>query len=913
MITRGKAVILLLLCIAQTYSQNIQLSGTVRNSASAPVEGANVKLAQLGLSTVTDANGMYSIARNLAVLPSTIQARVISAPGYVRNVLFFGVPGRTLPVKIDLFTLSGRRISSIVNDLLPAGDYTVPVGTAGTAAQAYLIRVCVGASRHQLKIVAAGRTFAHGGLRRLNRDGESSVLAKQMMTVDTVLVSAPGYARARRPLSAYTGVYDFTLGQTVFGLVSPADGAVITGTRKPLLSWTPDTAAVSYDVYLNISRPDYDWSAAGTRLIDYYTKIADAVPDDSVLAPSLDDRWTYKWYVVWTDAAGNRNTSPVRTFSVYNPTIDTAAGDSVPVIGGCRDLDRNGSVEPYENWRQPVAVRVNDLMSRMSKTEKALQLFFAADRFPGAGWTTYLNQRDLKAAQIAAAKTKWGIPIIPAADFISGYYTTFPSQAALAATRDLGIIYKCATMQRDEQLIQAFRATLSPIAETGTKALYSRIGDGCGENADFGAAMMRAMVCAYQNGPELNPKSLLAVPGHWLAGQDDIPFDAVTIQYHLKPWRAVVEAGAAAVMAGLGTNTKYFSSLNGASDNKQMLDYLRDTLGFDGVVCTEYLSSTMWAACLNAGADILGNASPGDVDMASFINQIPDARIDQACARVLRIKFELGLFENPYGNPDWARAVLGGPSHLLVARTAAREAMTLLKNDGVIPLALTSGDTIAVAGERANDGASYTGWGSSFHDTTIWLTIKKRAAAMGAVAVYDTGATLHLSVRAAVCVLGEASYTHVPPWGTDSVDIPQDELDLVGRYRRAGVPVVVFLIMPRPYALARLADSASAVVAAYRPGDGAGDAVSGLIFGDYAPSGRLPWQLPRSSAQIGTSVETNMVEHWDLPYDIGATDAERQKIRAIIAAGKPVNSIIGDSLYGDPLFPYGFGMQGFGK
>ena len=708
-------------------------------------------------------------------------------------------------------------------------------------------------------------------------------------------------------------MYDFVLEKTVFGLTSPADSAVITGTRKPLLSWKPDTNAVSYDVYLNISRTDYDWTAGGTSLLDNYTKIAEGIPDDSMLAPSLDDRWTYKWYVVSVDAAGNRKNSAIDTFSVYNPTVDTSAADSIRVISGCRDLDKNGTVEPYENWRLPIGARVKDLMSRMSKTEKTMQLFFTADRFPGAGWTTYLSPWDLTSAQVAAAKAKWGIPVIPTSDFINGYYTTFPSQAALAATRDLGIIYKCATMQRDEQLIEAFKATLSPLAETGTKVLYSRIGDGCGENADFGASMMRAMVCAFQNGPELNPKSILAIPGHWIAGQDDIPFDAVTLQYHLKPWRAAIEAGAAAIMTGLGTNTRYFTSPNGASDNKQMIDFLRDSLGFDGVVCTEFLGSALWADCLNAGADILGNASPGDVDMASFVNLVPDARIDQACARVLRVKFELGLFENPYGNADWVNAVLGGANHLATARTAARESMTLLKNNGVLPLALSAGDTIVIAGERANDGDSYTGWGSSFHDTTIWLTIKSAPMRWALSPCTIRLAPLHLSAKAAVCIVGEGSYSHIPQWGADSVDMPQDQLALLQGYKHAGVPVIAFVIMPRPYSLTWAADSADALVAAYRPGDGAGDAVFRPLFGDYAPRGRLPWQLPRSGAQVGTNTETNMVEQWDLPYDIGATDAERQKIRALIAAGKPVNSILGDSLYGNPQYPYGFGIQGWSK
>jgi beta-glucosidase-like glycosyl hydrolase len=915
MIFRQTAAILFL-CLAgaaaPAFSQDIHLTGTVRDGSASPLSGVSVKLAGLGLAAFTDANGAYAITKDLAALPPGARAAAIRIPACVNGILYFGVSARSGQVCIELFTLLGRHVSTVIDAQLAPGDYATPLYAKNVSAQPYCVRVTIGTSRFLLKTASTGST-GKGGLRRLGDGERAPVLAKQAFAVDTILVSAAGFARARKPVSSYAGAYDFVLEKSVFGLTSPADSAVITGTRKPLLLWSPDVNAVFYDVYLNISRTDYDWTAGGSPLLDNYTKIGDGIPDDSMAAPTLDDRWNYKWYVVSVDAAGNRKNSAVRTFGVYNPTIDTTVADSVPLIGGCRDLDKNGTIEPYENWRLPVGVRVNDLMSRMSKTDKAMQLFFAADRFPGAGWTTYLSSWDLRPAQISAAKAKWGIPIIPTSDFVSGFYTTFPSQGALCATRDLGIIYKCATMQRDEQLIEAFRATLSPTPETGTKVLYSRIGDGCGENADFGAAMIRATICAYQNGPELNPKSILAIPGHWPAGQDDIPFDAVTLQYHLKPWRAAIEAGAAAIMTGLGTNTVYFTNPNGASDNKQMIDFLRDSLHFDGIVCTEFLGSALWAGCLNAGADILGNASPGDVNMASFVNQIPDARIDEACARVLRVKFSLGLFENPYGNADWAGAVLGGANHLLVARTAARESMTLLKNNGELPLALSAGDTLVVAGARANDGNSYAGWGSSFHDTTIWLTIQKQAAARGVVAVYDSALAVHLSAHAAVCILGEGSYTNIPQWGANTVEMPQDQLALLQSYKHAGVPVIAVVIMPRPYALAWAADSADALVAAYRPGDGAGDAVAGLIFGSYAPHGRLPWQLPRSGDQIGTNTETNMLEHWDLPYDIGASDAERQRIRSLIAANMPLNTATGDSLYGAPLYPYGFGIQGWGK
>ena len=901
--------------ILAAYGQDIRLSGTVKDAGTLGIEGATVSLASAGLSVRTDANGAYSIIQKLAALPRGGRNSIITVPAFVNNALYFGVFGAAEQVRIEIFTLSGRRIAAILNTTLGRGNYAVSPIVTHNAAQVFFVRITAGTEKTVLKTPPfSGRANA-SRLVLLDEDKIPRVLAKQCAAVDTILVWAPGYARARKTIFSYAGTNDFVLEKTVFTLLAPADSAMVTATRKPVLKWDKDINAVTYDVYLNISRSDYNWFDAGASLLDNFTAIATGTPEDSIMAPALPDRWTYRWYVVSVDEAGNRKTSGIRTFSVYNPTLDTAAAlyDSVAVISGCRDLDKNGTIEPYENWRLPVGVRVKDLLSRMSKTEKMLQLFFNAFNYPGAGWSSYLNPGDLRTVQRRAAQAKWGIPVIPVSDFVSGYHTTFPSQAALAATRDLGIIYNCAAMQRAEQLIQAFKGTLSPTAELGTKVLYARIGDGCGENAEFGSAMIRAMIAAYQDGPELNPKSLLSIPGHWLAGQDDIPYDAVTIAYHLKPWRAALSAGAAAVMAGLGTNTAYFTSSGGASANSQILGFLRDSLHFEGVICTEWLDKSLWLACVLAGADVLTGASPGDVDLPTFASQVPDSVISAACGRVLSIKFRMGLFENPYGNTDWNNAVQSDPAHALLAKDAAKASLTLLKNNGILPLTLSPGDTLVVAGERANDGNSYAGWGSSFHDTTIWLTLNKRAAASGAVAVYDSAVAVHTIAKAAVCVIGEESFTHIPSWGANTVDIPLPQLELMKSYKHAGTPVIVVVIMPRPYALAWPADSADALVAAYRPGDGGGAAVTGLILGDFTPRGRLPWQLPRAIDQIGLNDPKSAVEQWDLPYDVGATDAERQKIRAHISAGLPCNTVSGDSLYGNPLYQYGFGIQGWGK
>jgi beta-glucosidase len=903
---------------ATSFGQtSIRITGTVKDILAGPITGAQVRLAIENISATTDAGGAYSIVRELSAGLYSRRDAIVPAPLLFGGSLYFGVARPQERVRIDAYTVSGRRVFTFVNQSLGRGSYRMSPLPPHPSSQTYVLRVLVGTASTLLKLPCVRTSGARAdGVCRLDDSALPAAIAKQCFAADTLYCSAPGYAQQHRPIQSYAGTYNFTLEKTSFGLLSPQDGAMITTTRSPLLSWSPDTGAAAYDVFLNISRIDYDWMQEGS-LLDRYTQIAAGITDDSITAPQLDDRWTYKWYVESVGASGRRSRSAVRTFSVYLPTIDPAAAksDSVPVVNGCRDLDKNGKIEPYEDWRLPVETRVKDLLSRMTKEEKTLQLFFNAFNAPGAGWSLWLRDGDLPTVQRMAAKTRWGIPVIPTSDFICGYYTTFPVQTALAAARDLSLVYQCAAMQRDEQNILAFRGTLSPIAELGTKALYPKISDGCGENADFGAAMIRAMVCAYQNGPELNPKSILAMPGRWMTGQDDMPVDSVSIKYHLKPWYAAVDAGMAALLAGRGTDLKYFASADGASANGQMMELLRSVLHFDGVVCTDFLDTYFWSKCLNAGADVLGNADPGKVDMSAFAAQIPDERIDEACGRVLRVKFRMGLFDEPYGDTARADFILRNRQHLALAVTAAKRSLTMLKNDGVLPLSLLSGDTLVVAGERANDGKSYCGWGSSFHDKTILTYVEERAASSGVTVFHDSAAAQHFSAKAAVCVIGEELYANTPPWEdiNSSCDVPEPQLQLIKGYKHAGTPVIVVVLMPRPYALQWLADSADAIIAAYRPGDGGGAAVTGLLFGDYAPSGRLPWQLPKTGGQVGLNDPKYAYEKWDLPYDIGATDEQRGRIRALINGEQPVNTLLGDSLYGDPLYQYGFGLQGWKK
>jgi beta-glucosidase-like glycosyl hydrolase len=541
-------------------------------------------------------------------------------------------------------------------------------------------------------------------------------------------------------------------------------------------------------------------------------------------------------------------------------------------------------------------------------------MFYNAQAFPRSGWHFGPAQaQDLHNTLLAASGTRLGIPFISAGDTIHGYQTTWPTQSALAAAKNYPLDYRLGDLQRREQLEVGTRGVLGPLAELGTKVLYPRIQEGNGENADVAAAQVRALVAGLQGGPELNPRSVLATVKHWpgegAGGEAIIVFDAVTIKYHMIPFRAAMEAGAVNIMPGYAGSTYLDPGGPGAGDSARILAYLRQNMGFTGLITTDWLPSGAWVRAANAGSDVMGGADPGAAgfSMATFTAGVPVARIDDAVRRILRLKFQLGIFETPYGDPVNGPYRLHQPSYTSLINQAAREAMTVLKNNGVLPMRLNAGDNIVVAGPRATDGPACCVWTSYFHQEygsrNILDAIRARAASAGVNVYQDSGPAPKLAVVA----VGESSYTHGTNWVKEQPYLPPDQLAIIQNFQRQGIPVVVALVMPRPYVITEWHNLAAAIVVTYRGGEEMGPALASLLFGDYSPRGKLPWQLPRALSDVlrpgGSDVPADATENWDLPYDLAATAAQRAEIRARIDAGQTV-----PTTYGNPLYPYGAGL-----
>lgn len=699
--------------------------------------------------------------------------------------------------------------------------------------------------------------------------------------------------------------------QVDFELVTPANGAMITDSRTPVFNWVAHQDVVNYEVYVNVTRDDYDWYASG-NFLDRYVKVGETTSTSLVMPYDLVDRWTYKAYVLGMTSTGDTLVSSINQFGVYIPFLEEM-NDGVAAVNGRRDLNKNGTIEPYEDWHLTPEQRLDDLMSRMTLTEKASQLFYGGTENPLDGFAfSYGVESGMRDNQFAAAQSRMGIPIAFMGDKIHGWKTIYPTQLGLAAMRDMDMIYQCGNLHRIEQKNFGFTGSLCPLAEVNTKALYPRIQEGCGENATEAAANVRAIVCGMQGGPEINPHSMLVTVKHWpsqgAGGESALQYDSATIGYHMIPWHAAVEVNAASVMPGYNTSPYLDPDNNGANSSKKIIDYLRDQIHFDGFVVTDWLAANtdQSVESIGAGIDVMGGAPSSLTDINSLVNQIGMERLNVACRRILDMKIRLGMLENPYGDPttDYVQT-----EHHTLVLEAAKKSFTLLKNDnGILPLALDAGDNLVVDGQRASwpntNNDPNVIWQSIYYDDpqafTYYEAIKTRAAGIN-VTLGDVA-----NEKVAVVVIGEQSYTHGTEWDEKDPHIPVEQVNIIRQYRDQGVPVVCAIISPRPYILTEIDSLCDAIICLWRPGTAAGQALAQLLFGDFEPSGRLPFQLPKHIDQIGSDNVNDQVEQWELPYDLGATEEEREEIRWYMA-----NNLEVPTNYGDPLYPYGFGLQGF--
>jgi beta-glucosidase len=494
--------------------------------------------------------------------------------------------------------------------------------------------------------------------------------------------------------------------------------------------------------------------------------------------------------------------------------------------------------------------------------------------------------------QAIARQTRLRIPLLYGVDAVHGHNNVvgaviFPHNIGLGCTRNAALVERVAKATAEEVAATGVDWTFSPCIAVARDERWGRTYESFGETPELVSEMGAAAVRGYQSG------GILACPKHYLADggttggrdQGDAQLDETVLRaIHLPGYRAAIAAGAGSVMAS-------FSSWNGQKmhGNRYLLtDVLKGELGFPGFVVSDWAGidqlpgdyASDVETSINAGIDMVmvPERYPDFVATLKSLVQsgrVPQSRIDDAVRRILRRKVALGLWEAPNADRSLLPQV-GSDAHRQVARDAVRQSLVLLKNDGrVLPLSKMT-RRVHVAGRNADDlGNQCGGWtiswqGSSGAITSGGTTILQavRGAVQGGASVtYAVDGSGAAGADVGVVVIGETPYAE--GYG-DRSDLSLSAADVaaVQAVKRAGVPVVVVLVSGRPMILDAILGDADAIVAAWLPGT-EGPGVADVLFGDYAPTGRLSHSWPRRMSQL------------------------------------PING--GDASY-DPLFAYGYGL-----
>jgi beta-glucosidase len=494
--------------------------------------------------------------------------------------------------------------------------------------------------------------------------------------------------------------------------------------------------------------------------------------------------------------------------------------------------------------------------------------------------------------RIAVEESRARIPLLFAHDVIHGFRTLFPVSLAEAASWDVAAVERAARIGAIEAAAAGLHWTFAPMVDIARDARWGRIVEGAGEDPYLGSAMAAARVRGFQGTDLGDSLTIMATAKHFVAyGAAEAGRDYNTVdisertlrEIYLPPFRAAVDAGAGSVMGAFNEISGIPMHAHEQLNNR----VLRDEWGWDGLYVSDYTGIMELiphgVAADSTHAGILGLTAGVDVDMVSGIyirhlpaavraGRLPESLVDQAVRRVLRAKYRLGLFEDPYRYSNVAREarLTLTPEHVAEARAMARSAMVLLKNaphDGapVLPLRRDLG-TIAVIGTLAEDRRSALGsWSAAGRvEDVVPVLDGIRQALPNTNVLYAPGAPVEAhdtagiaeAVRiartadAVIMVLGEHRDMSAEARNRTSVDLPGVQQQLLEAVHATGRPLVVVLMNGRPLSLPWLAENVPAILEAWYLGVQMGPAVADVLFGDYSPGGRLPVSFPRTVGQL---------------------------------------------------------------
>ena len=528
--------------------------------------------------------------------------------------------------------------------------------------------------------------------------------------------------------------------------------------------------------------------------------------------------------------------------------------------------------------------------------------------------------------RVAVEESRLGIPLLFGYDVVHGHKTIFPVPLAESCSWDLDLMRRTASASAAEAAASGLNWTFAPMVDISVDPRWGRVCEGAGEDPFLASLIADARVKGFQGDDLSDPLTVLACVKHFaaygapLAGRDYNTVDMSERQFrefYLPPYKAGVDAGALSVM----TSFNEYDGVPSTGNAYLIRTLLKKDWGFQGFVVTDYTSinemvhhgyavseADAGVKAVNAGVDmdlqgeVYFNYLKGLVG-AGFVSM---RTIDHAVARILNVKAELGLFDDPYRYCDSAREadVVESQKIRSLSREAARKSMVLLKNDGTLPF--DRGDRIAVIGELAVSKRDLLG---SWKAAGEWDQMKSILDAVreynGAANVFYAegckkmgtdrsgfGAALEAVAQAdkVLMVIGEDWDWSGEAASRTDISVPGVQSELLSMIAATGKPVAVVLLNGRPLVLEKENVDADALLEAWYPGTMGADAVTDILFGQYNPSGKLTMTFPRSVGQIPIFYyEKNTGRPIYLP-------SEKYKSRYLDSPN-------------DPLYPFGYGLS----
>ena len=491
--------------------------------------------------------------------------------------------------------------------------------------------------------------------------------------------------------------------------------------------------------------------------------------------------------------------------------------------------------------------------------------------------------------KIAVEESRLGIPLVIGADVIHGFKTVFPIPLGSAASWDMEAIEKAENVAALESTAAGINFNFAPMVDVSRDARWGRIAESGGEDPFLGSQIAAARVRGFQGESLADAWTMAACIKHFAAygaphgGRDYNTVDMserLLRDVFLPPYKAGVDAGVATIMTS-------FNELNGEpmTGNEYLInDILRKEWGFDGMIVSDWSSISEMISHGNVAnaseATELALKAGVDMDMMAdaYLKEIPklveagklDIKyVDQAVKRVLRLKYDLGLFDDPYKycNEKREQTEIRSKKNLETARDVAKKSIVLLKNEGnLLPLKKDVG-TIAIIGPLGDNKSDMNGtwsfFGEAQHPVSMLEGIQSMVGNKSEV-LFAKGCNLYddskehfkeavaTAEKADVVILaiGESAVMNGEAASRSNIQLPGIQPELVKEIQKTGKPIIALVSSGRPLDLSWLDENIPSIVAVWALGSEAGNAIADVVFGEYNPSGKLPVTFPRNVGQV---------------------------------------------------------------